>query len=114
MAGDLLMRAVDHLHLTFHEAFERRIAESAREGEDMLNAFFLERPCKQSAPSDFSDLTHRLAFSIPCMMMRAGKVVSADIGYLPMTSQPHYGARLGADKVQNIGQTPRSTRTQPI
>ena len=64
MAGDLLMRAVDHLHLAFHKAFKRRIAEPAGQGENMFNAFFLKRPCKQGTTPNFFDLTHHPAFSV--------------------------------------------------
>ena len=46
MAGNLLMRAVDHLHLRFHKAFQRRIAEPAGKGEYMLDALLLKRPRK--------------------------------------------------------------------
>ena len=58
VAGHLLVRAVDYLHLAFHEAFKRRVAEPAREGEDMLDALFLQRAREKGAAADFADVAH--------------------------------------------------------
>ena len=63
MPSDLLVRAVDHRHLTFHEAFQRRIAESARQGEDVIDALLLQRPCQQRAAAKSSLLGHGIRSS---------------------------------------------------
>ena len=41
MSRDLFMRAIDHGHLAFHESFERWIAKSAGQREDMIDASFV-------------------------------------------------------------------------
>ena len=55
---DLLVRAVDHRHLAFHESLQRRIAEAASQGEDMIHALFLERARQQCTPSNSMCLPH--------------------------------------------------------
>ena len=58
VAGHLLVRAVDYLHLAFHEAFKGRVAEPAREREDMLDVLFLQRAREKGAAADFADVAH--------------------------------------------------------
>ena len=58
MSGDLLMRTIDHRHLAFHEAFERRVAEPACQRKDMVDAFFMKGARQQMATTDVSFIGH--------------------------------------------------------
>ena len=60
VAGHLLVRAVYHLHLTFHEPFQRRIAKPSGKGEDMLYALFLQGARQKRPATDFADAGHAL------------------------------------------------------
>jgi hypothetical protein len=66
MAGNLLVRAIHDPHLTFHEAFESRIAKAAGQREYVLDTLFLEGSREQIAAADSSLSSHGRCSSLGC------------------------------------------------